>query len=86
MTLLSPGITETGFVARANMGNAANAKKGLMDAKTVAVAAYKAMMLGQLNVTPGWKNKLLGIASGSLPSREMLLRIASVALRGASKG
>jgi uncharacterized protein len=46
-TLLSPGVTETGFVSRANMVNAANAKNGLMDAKTVALAAYKAMMGGQ---------------------------------------
>jgi len=77
VTLLSPGVTETGFVARANMGDAANAKGQLMDATTVAEQGYRAMMQGKLNVTPGWKNKLLTFGSRITPSREMLLRISS---------
>ena len=55
VTLLSPGVTETGFVARANMGDAANAKSGLMNARVVAMRGYQAMMNGKLNTTPGWK-------------------------------
>lgn len=81
VTLLSPGVTETGFVSRANMSGAANAKSGLMDAKTVALAAYKAMMAGKLNVTPGWKNQLLTFGSKTMPSRELLLHIAGKILR-----
>ena len=85
VTLLSPGVTETGFVSRANMGSAANAKNGLMDAKTVALAAYKAMMAGKLNVTPGWKNKLLTFGSKTMPSREVLLQIAGKILRNTAE-
>jgi uncharacterized protein len=81
VTLLSPGVTETGFVSRANMGSAANAKSGLMDAKTVAMAGYKAMMAGKLNVIPGWKNQILAFGSKTMPSREVLLRIAGAILK-----
>jgi len=76
-TLLSPGVTETGFVARANMQNAANAKGKLMDAKSVALQGYQAMMQGKLNVTPGWKNQLMTFGSRIMPSRELLLRISA---------
>lgn len=81
VTLLSPGVTETGFVARANMQNAANAKGKLMDAPTVALQGYQAMMKGQLNVTPGWKNKLMTFGSKTMPSRELLLRISANILK-----
>ena len=84
-TLLSPGVTETGFVNRANMGVAANAKQGLMQAKTVAQAGYDAMMAGKLNITPGWKNKLMTFGSRTMPSREMLLKIASSVIKDTSK-
>lgn len=85
VTLLSPGVTETGFVNRANMGAAANAKNGLMDAKTVALQGYKAMMVGKLNVIPGWKNKLLTFGSKTMPSRELLLQIAGKILRNTNE-
>lgn len=81
VTLLSPGVTETGFVARANMQNAANAKGKLMDAKSVALQGYQAMMKGKLNVTPGWKNQLLTFGSRTMPSRELLLRISATILK-----
>jgi short-subunit dehydrogenase len=80
-TLLSPGVTETGFVARANMQNAANAKGKLMDAHAVALQGYEAMMRGKLNVTPGWKNKLMTFGSRTMPSRELLLRISAIILK-----
>lgn len=81
VTLLSPGVTETGFVARANMQNAANAKGKLMDAYSVALKGYQAMMQGKLNVTPGWKNQLITFGSRTMPSREMLLRISASILK-----
>lgn len=80
-TLLSPGVTETGFVARANMQNAANAKGKLMDARCVALQGYHAMMRGKLNVTPGWKNQLMTFGSRTMPSRELLLRISAIILK-----
>jgi uncharacterized protein len=85
VTLLSPGVTDTGFINRANMQTAANAKSGLMDAKTVAKEAYEAMMAGKLNVTPGWKNKLLTFGSRMMPSREVLLQIAGIVLKDTAK-
>jgi len=85
VTLLSPGVTETGFISRANMQNAANASSGLMNAHTVAKAGYAAMMAGKLNVTPGWKNKLLTFGSKTMPSREILLQIAGKVLKNTSK-
>ncbi len=81
VTLLSPGVTETGFVNRASMGEAANAKNGLMTANSVALAGYKAMMSGKLNTIPGWKNQLLAFGSKIMPSRELLLQIAGRILR-----
>ncbi len=84
VTLLSPGITETGFFARSHMGVAAIVKNGLMDARTVAMAGYQAMMVGKLNVIPGWKNKILAFGSKTMPSREGLLRIAAAIFKDTS--
>lgn len=84
-TVLNPGVTETGFVSRANMENAANLQSGgLMDAATVAKLGYKAMMAGKLNVIPGWKNRMLALGSMTMPSREALLRISGAILKDSS--
>jgi len=84
-TALCPGITETGFVSRAGMDTAALAQAGLMDARSVAQAGYAAMMDGSLNVVPGWMNKLSAFASMTMPSREILLRIAGFVFRDSAK-
>ncbi len=81
VTLLTPGVTKTGFVSRANMSAAANTKSGVMAAKTVALAGYKAMMEGKLNTIPGWKNQILALGSKTMPSRELLLQITGRILR-----
>jgi uncharacterized protein len=81
VTLLSPGVTQTGFVKRAKMDNAANAQGKLMDANMVALAAYKAMMAGQLSVTPGWLNKMMEFGCSITPSRIVLLKMASFVMR-----
>lgn len=81
VTLLSPGVTETGFVSRANMHHAANAQNGLMTAHAVALAGYEAMMAGKLNITPGWKNKVITFGSKIMPSREFLLKTAATVLK-----
>lgn len=81
VTLLSPGVTQTGFVKRANMDKAANAQGKLMNAETVALAGYKAMIAGQLSVTPGWLNKLMEFGCSITPSRMILLKMASFVMR-----
>jgi len=43
-TVINPGMTATGFVARAEMGSSALAQAGLGNAKDVARAVYDAMM------------------------------------------
>jgi hypothetical protein len=83
-TVLNPGVTETGFVSRANMEKAANTQSGLMDAATVAKSGYDAMMAGKLNVIPGWKNRMLALGSMTMPSREVLLRITGSILKDTS--
>jgi hypothetical protein len=83
-TVLNPGVTETGFVSRANMEKAANTQSGLMDATTVAKSGYEAMMAGKLNVIPGWKNRMLALGSMTMPSREVLLRITGAILKDTS--
>ncbi|MBU3735422.1 MAG: SDR family oxidoreductase [Methylobacterium sp.] len=84
-TALNPGVTETGFVARAGMQGAANAKRGLMSAATVAAIGYDAMMRGKLNVVPGWKNLLLSLGSRTMPSRELLVRISAAVMRDTAR-
>ena len=67
-TVLSPGPTKTNFIDRADMHNAKLFEKGVMSAKTVALAGYQGMMKGKLHVIPGFKNKLLGFLSSITPS------------------
>ena len=83
-TVLNPGLTQTGFVERANMGGAAIAQRGMMSAHDVASIGYNAMIKGKLNVVPGWKNKLLALGSKTMPSREILLRISAFVNRDTS--
>lgn len=80
-TVLSPGLTKTGFVARAHMEGAAMAQRGVMSARDVASIGYEAMMKGKLNVVPGRINKLLSFGSRTMPSREILLRISALVNR-----
>ena len=84
-TSLNPGVTETGFVIRSGMGSASVISMGVMDAHTVALQGYQAMMAGCLNKVPGWKNKLSAFASMTSPSREVLLRIAGMIFKDTSK-
>lgn len=76
-TVLNPNVTKTGFVARAGMEKAANAQGRQAEASAVAAAGYRAMQRGRLNVVPGWANQLLALSTGLMPSRRLLLAIAS---------
>ncbi|QVL44826.1 MAG: SDR family oxidoreductase [Methylophilaceae bacterium] len=84
VTLLSPGVTATGFVKRANMDKAANAQGKLMQADKVALAAYKAMMAGKLRVTPGWLNQWMEYGCAMMPSRKLLMKMAGFIMRETS--
>jgi short-subunit dehydrogenase len=86
LTLLNPGVTQTGFIKRANMDKAANAQGKLMDAETVALAAYNAMMTGKLRVTPGWLNQLMEYGCAMMPSRSLLMKIAGIVMREKVRG
>lgn len=76
-TVLNPGVTKTGFVARANMGQSADAQGQLQDAAQVALAGYRGLLRGKLNVVPGLRSKLLAFGAGLMPSRRLLLAIAT---------
>lgn len=75
-TVLSPGVTATGFVARAGMGKWSQAQGKLLSAATVAKAGYLAMQQGKLNVVPGWKNKLLALGVSMIPFRGLKLALS----------
>ncbi|AMJ66004.1 SDR family NAD(P)-dependent oxidoreductase [Hymenobacter sp. PAMC 26628] len=76
-TVLSPGVTATGFVARAGMGQWSQAQGKLLSAATVAKLGYQAMQQGKLNVVTGWKNKLLALGISLVPFRGLKLAMSS---------
>ncbi|WP_199120273.1 SDR family oxidoreductase [Pedobacter sp. ASV28] len=80
-TVLSPGLTKTGFVTRAKMESAAFTSGYQLDAGQVASCGYKAMFAGKLNVVPGLFNKILAFATGITPSRTLLLAMSAYVMR-----
>ncbi|WP_324672293.1 SDR family oxidoreductase [Hymenobacter sp. GOD-10R] len=84
-TVLNPGLTETGFVERADMGRSAQAQRTMLQADAVARAGYRGMMRGKLNIVPGWQNRILAFTAGVTPSRKLLLAVSSFVMREAGK-
>jgi short-subunit dehydrogenase len=80
-TVINPGLTKTGFVARAGMSSSTMAHGGQLDAAKVAKAGYDGMFAGKLNVVPGLLNRLMAFGTGLTPSRRLLLAISSYAMR-----
>lgn len=76
-TVLSPGVTKTNFLERADMAGARIAKSGLMEAAEVAAVGYAGMMKGDLHVIPGLKNKVLGFFSSIMPPGRLRLAISA---------
>jgi uncharacterized protein len=74
VTALCPGPTVTGFEAKANLQGSKLFKQALMDAETVAIAGYQALMQGKPIVIPGWKNRLLPLVVRLLP-RQLVTRL-----------
>lgn len=67
VTALCPGPTETGFAARANIGESKVFQSGLMDVKTVAKIGFQGFLNGKKVVIPGMKNRLLAALSKFVP-------------------
>jgi len=59
VTCLCPGVTDTDFQKRANTESTLFRKIRAMDAATVALAGYRALMSGKTLVVPGFRNWLL---------------------------
>jgi short-subunit dehydrogenase len=77
-TVLSPGVTETGFIDRANMQHAGLAQGAQSSAASVAKAGFEAMQKGKLYVIPGFLNKLLAFGTRITPSRSLVLAISAL--------
>lgn len=77
-TVLSPGVTETGFVDRANMKKASLAQQAQANPADVAKAGYEAMQKGKLYVIPGLMNKLLAWSTRIVPSRRIVLAVSNL--------
>jgi short-subunit dehydrogenase len=76
-TVLSPGVTETGFMARADMHSAEIYRSGVMQAADVAIIGYSGMMKGKLQVIPGIKHKLMALISSMTPSSQLRLTVSA---------
>ena len=59
VTALAPGPTRTGFQKRGVMEDSRLVRGQIADAKSVAAAGYRGMMLGKTIVIPGFSNKLI---------------------------
>ena len=82
-TVINPGFTETGLIARADMvGHTMT--RGAARAKDVATAVYDAMMAGEMNRVVGWVNKLWAQSTLFAASRHLLLWVAQWRLRDRS--
>jgi uncharacterized protein len=74
VTCLCPGATETGFSARAGMGDTLLFRMPTADARSVAQAGYRAMMAGKDLCVPGLRNKLT--AAAKFGPRRLVLSIS----------
>ena len=73
-----PGVTETGFAARARMGNMMEKTPYTQTPEEVAEEAYKAFRNGKSSIITGAPNRVLGAVSGFLPDglkKRMVARI-----------
>ncbi len=67
VSVLCPGPTKTGFQHRADMERSKLMQGNLMDARTVAKAAYKGFMHNKAIITPGTSNKLTTVLPRLIP-------------------
>ncbi len=67
VTALCPGVTRTGFQARANVEKTRYVRSGSMTAQRVAGSGYAALKRGTPVVVPGWRNWLLTFSIRFVP-------------------
>lgn len=72
VTCLCPGATATGFIDRAAMHQTMLSKLPLADARSVAVAGYRAMLRRKRIVIPGLSNKFVAWSPPITPRRLLL--------------
>ncbi len=78
VSALCPGLTETGFGARARMGEGLTKLSPKMSAMEVAVAGVDGMMAGHRRVVPGLQNRAATILSHFVPKMLSLPIIRSI--------
>ena len=86
VSCLMPGVTDTGFFARADMLDTKFATGNKMDPAEVARIGFDAMMDGEADVVAGWKNKLQVAMSGVTPGEQLAARHAKMARPGSARG
>ena len=72
VTALCPGPTKTEFQTRAGVTETRLMGGHSMDAKTVALAGYRGMVVGAPVVIPGARNRLLALVVKFLPRRTVI--------------
>jgi short-subunit dehydrogenase len=86
VTALCPGVTRTGFQARAKVEHTQLVSDGMaMSARQVAEIGYKALLRGQAIVVPGFLNQLMAFAVRLTP-RSLTRRISHGMMRPAGAG
>ena len=67
VTVLCPGVSDTGFVAAAQMKVTPALKLLMMQPAPVVRAGIRALQAGRISVVPGWANKALVILTWATP-------------------
>lgn len=67
VTVLCPGLSDTGFVAAAQMKITPALKGLMMQPAPVVRAGIRALQAGRISVVPGWANKALVILTWATP-------------------
>jgi len=75
VTVLSPGLTQTGFIERAEMQGSKMLQAGIMRADLVAKAGYNGMMKGKRHIIPGAGNKIMAFFTRIFPTSAFKLHL-----------
>ena len=69
VTVLCPGVADTGFVSAARMRITPALKRLMMPPTPAVRAGIRALQAGRISVVPGWANKMLVILTWATPRR-----------------
>ena len=76
VSLLHPGLTATGFQARAGTREAPRTGPFALSAEAVAAAGYRGLMRGRRSLVPGWGNRLATLVLPLVPDALLLPLVA----------